>query len=232
MAALPDDLKARFKNWDEMGRTPQTAFSWKKENWRRHLGQRSVLDALPNPIDRGSVVQVFKLVSDPASALDAYLASYVWGYAHAGFGPYRAARVIRQNTDQKNDKDFARELHALARIAMRDGGLAAFEHVVAQRRSNKTFFSQWGPAFATKFISFATKASDAVATTPILDSVVSRWFATECRDFEPLWLNWHSADSYGRYAACMAGWADDLRIAPDEVEQLIFRPELKDHPTS
>jgi hypothetical protein len=227
MAAVPADLMTRFQNWDAMGRTPQTSFDWKKENWRRHLGEYSVLESLANPIDRTSVTPVFKLICDPASALDAYIASYVWGYAHAGFGPYRAARVIRQNTAPDEGKDFARELHALARIAMRDGGLAAFAHVVAQRRLDKTYFRHWGPAFATKFISFATKASDEVATTPILDSVVARWFANECKDVEPLWLSWHSADSYRRYTECMAGWANELHIEPDEIEQLIFRPELK-----
>ena len=227
MAALPADLMTRFKNWEATGRTPQTPFGWKEENWRRYLGERSVLGSLANPIDRASVTEVFKLICDPGSALDAYIASYIWGYAQAGFGPYRAARVIRLNSDLERGKDFAQELHVLATVAICDGGLAAFEHVVAERRRDKAFFRQWGPAFATKFISFATKACDEVATTPILDSVVARWFAVECKDLDPLWLSWHSAHSYRRYTECMAGWAAELHIEADEVEQLIFRPELR-----
>lgn len=62
------------------------------------------LDALPNPIDRGGVLESFKLTQDPGTALDAYIASYLWGYAKTGFGPYRAERVIRLNTDPRTAK--------------------------------------------------------------------------------------------------------------------------------
>lgn len=110
-------------------------------------------------LDRGGVLESFKLIDDSDSALDAYIASYHWGYAGTGFGPYRPARVIRLNTDVENGKDFSGELHKLARIAMTNGGNAAFEHVVEQRQSNKKFAAWWGPAFATKFNSFASKAS-------------------------------------------------------------------------
>jgi hypothetical protein len=198
-------------------------FGWKKGNWQKYLGSRSILEKLPNPIDRGGVLESFKLIHDPDSALDAYIASYLWGYAGTGFGPYRAERVIRLNTDPENGKRFAAELHTLAEIAMTDGGTAAFEHVVGKRRVDRKFFDQWGPAFATKFISFATKASDQVPTTPILDSVVAGWFRNHSKEIGPLWLNWNSVGSYRRYTECMAGWAEELGIEPEQVEQLIFR---------
>ncbi|TQS94364.1 hypothetical protein EU811_00825 [Arthrobacter sp. TS-15] len=221
MPAVPDNLQRRFEKWNAVGRPPQAPFEWNKKNWQKYLGG-SVLDALPNPIDRNGVLGTFKLICDPATALEAYLASYVWGYARTGFGPYRAERVIRLNTDPGNGKDFATGLYTMAGIAMSKGGNAAFEHIVDQRRGDRDFFKHWGPAFATKFISFATNASSRVATTPILDSIVARWFRNHCTDIGPLWLTWHSADSYRRYTACVAEWARELSIEPERVEQLIF----------
>ncbi|GAB5079575.1 hypothetical protein ARTHROSP310_27180 [Arthrobacter sp. AD-310] len=223
MSAVPDDLQRRFKNWDAEGRPSQVPFEWTKKNWAKYLGDYGVLESLPNPIDREGVLDSFKLIRDPDSALDAYIASYVWGYAGTGFGPYRAARVIRVNTDREKERDFASDLHTLAEVATTSGGNAAFEHVVHRRQSDRKFFAWWGPAFATKYISFATKASSQVATTPIMDSIVARWFSKHSRDVGPLWLNWHSADSYRRYTERMAEWADELDIEPEQVEQLIFR---------
>jgi hypothetical protein len=223
MPAVPDDLRRRFEKWTAKGRPPQAPFEWNKKRWQKYLGNRSVLDALPNPIDRGGVLESFKLTQDPGTALDAYIASYLWGYAKTGFGPYRAERVIRLNTDPENGKDFSSELHRLAGIAMTNGGNAAFEHIVDERQSNRQFFAWWGPAFATKFISFATKASDQVDTTPIMDSIVSGWFRKHCQEVGPLRLNWNTAGSYRRYTECMAEWAEELDIEPEQVEQLIFR---------
>ncbi|WP_184739362.1 hypothetical protein [Arthrobacter sp. AZCC_0090] len=219
---MPDDLRTRFENWEAKARPSQAPFEWKKTNWQRYLGSASILEALPNPIDRAGVLESFKFIHNPASALVAYIASYLWGYARTGFGPYRAERVIRLNTDPESGKHFAADLHTLAGIAMNDGGNAAFEHIVDRRRGDRDFFKQWGPAFATKFISFATKASDKVATTPILDSIVARWFGNHFTEIGPLWLTWHSADSYRRYTEGMAEWARDLSIEPEQVEQLIF----------
>ncbi|MDD1477929.1 8-oxoguanine DNA glycosylase OGG fold protein [Arthrobacter sp. H16F315] len=223
MPAVPDDLRRRFQTWDAKGQPPQEAFEWKKNSWQKYLGHGAILEALPNPIDRDGVLETFKQVHDPDSALNAFIASYLWGYAKAGFGPYRAERVIRLNTDPEKGKNFAAELHTLSQIAMADGGTAAFEHVVDKRRADRKFFAQWGPAFATKFISSATKASDQVATTPIMDSIVAAWFSEHCQEIGPLWLTWHSTDSYRRYTECVAEWAVVLGIEPEQVEQLIFR---------
>lgn len=223
MPDVPVNLRMRFERWDAEGRPPQKAFTWEKPSWQKYLSGRSILETLPNPIDRAGVLVPFQFVHDQDSALDAYIASYVWGYAQANFGPYRAERVIRLNTDLENGKNFAADLHELAGIARTKGGNAAFQHIVDRRQDNRKFFDQWGPAFATKFISFASKASDEVPTTPIMDSIVADWFKEHCEEISPLWLTWYSASSYRRYTECMAEWAEELGIEPEEVEQLIFR---------
>jgi hypothetical protein len=87
MPTVPNDLLRRFEKWDANGRPSQVPFAWKKGNWAKYLGSRSVLDSLPNPIDREGVLESFRLIRDPASALDAYITSYLWGYAGTGFGP-------------------------------------------------------------------------------------------------------------------------------------------------
>lgn len=222
MPAVPDDLRRRFQQWDANARPSQDAFKWEKRNWQKYLGGRSILETLPNPIDRAGVLEAFEDVHDPDSALAAYIASYLWGYANAGFGPYRADRVIRLNTDLENGKNFAAELHTLAHITMTVSGTVAFQHIVDRRQADRTFFAQWGPAFATKFISFATKASSQGPTTPIMDSIVVDWFSEHCKEIGPLWLTWYSAGSYCRYTECMAEWAEVLTIEPEQVEQLIF----------
>ena len=61
-----------------------------------------------------------------------------------------------------------------------------------------------------------------MATTPILDSIVAGWFRDHCKEIVPLQLNWNSAGSYRRHSACMAEWAEELGIEPEQVEQLIF----------
>lgn len=225
---LPFDLRRRFDAWHAGGREPQERFDWKPKTWGKYLGSYEMLGALENPLGRAEVTGWFERIHSPASALDAYLASYVWGYAHAGFGPYRAARVPATNTDPETDRDFGRELYTLATKAMTDGGVEAYDWIAKRRRSDRRFFINWGPAFATKFISFSTLATEAVPTTPIMDDVVRRWFRAHCPDSPALRLNFYDTASYERYAAKMAEWAQALRITPDQVEQLIFMPAPAD----
>ncbi|MDQ0690945.1 hypothetical protein QF047_001905 [Arthrobacter sp. W4I7] len=59
---------------------------WIKENWRRYFRSHSILEALPSPIDRTGVLERFTMVNDPDSALDAYIASYVWAMPRPTLG--------------------------------------------------------------------------------------------------------------------------------------------------
>ncbi|WP_143588090.1 8-oxoguanine DNA glycosylase OGG fold protein [Tersicoccus phoenicis] len=229
MTALPSDLRVRFDEWNAQGRPQQEAFAWRRSKWRealanRGLPERPVLEALPDEVDRKSVVEHFQVIETPDAALDAFMASYVWGYAHANNGPFRAARAVASNTE--NGRDFGSELLQLARIAQTDGGLAAYNWAGAARKQDPSFFRYWGPAFGTKFISFATIAASgqgSVAITPIMDAVVARWFTANAQDVQRLNLYWTATASYQRYVDAMAEWSGVLEITPDEVEQLIFR---------
>lgn len=56
------------------------------------------------------------------------------------------------------------------------------EQIVSERRKDRHYFVQWGPAFASKFISYATQASDKVGATMMLDAIVSEWVGTHCKE--------------------------------------------------
>lgn len=217
MIDVPQALMDAFVLWDRNGRQPQPAFVWKRAAWERWLPESvDALGQVPNPIDRSSVTPFFVDIRDDESAVDAYLASYIWGFARANFGPYRAARVLASNAS------FPADILELARIAAADGGVAAYQHVVVRNKRDSRFFYHWGPAFATKFIYFSTKASPLVDTTTVLDSYVVRWFSRNVGDAKPLELHWGSSDSYQRYVAHIASWGEALSIEVDDVERLIF----------
>jgi hypothetical protein len=218
MSSVPPELQRLFKQWDAAGRPVQRSFPWKSSGWTRWLPEHaSSLEALPNPIGRSAVTELFADISDEDSAVRAFLAASVWGFGDAGYGPYRTRTIL------DNNPNFASDLILFGKIAQTQGGLAAFEHAVQQRRSNRGYFKGYGPAFASKFIYFATAAAPEAGIFPVMDKIVASWCRKHMQDLR-LRLDWHSAASYGEYLARVAEWADELRIRVDEVEQLIFTP--------
>lgn len=101
----------------------------------------------------------------------------------------------------ENGKDFAAELHSLARIAMNDGGIAAFEPVVAKRQSDGLFFYQWGRRLRRSSSALGLRQRH---HHPDSGQHRCGMFRNHCKEIGPLWLNWHSADSYRRYTQCIA----------------------------
>ncbi len=217
MTIVPPKLRTAFDDWDDSGRKPQSAFEWNKAVWEKRLPDfADMLRKLPNPIDRSGVTTWFTDIDDEAAAERAYLASYVWGYASANFGPFRAHRAMTANPT------FASDLLEVAKIAQTEGGIAAFQHVVDEKGRNNAFFKFYRPAFATKFIYFATKAAPDVETTPIMDSIVCAWFAANVEGVR-LYPSWNSSNSYRTYVDHASQWAAELGIEIDDVEWLIFR---------
>lgn len=139
------------------------------------------------------------------------------GVGDAGYGPYRTRTIL------DNSSNFPADLMIFAKIAQTQGGLAAFEHAVQERRSSRGYFRGYGPVFATKFIYFATAAAPEVETCPVMDKVVASWFRKHVAGLR-FRLDWHSAESYRKYLVHMQDWADELEIRVDDVEQLIFTP--------
>jgi hypothetical protein len=96
-------------------------------SWAREFGShRDFLDSLPDRVDRAEAARHAYAATTPQEALLAFLAAMIWGYGPVGYGPYRTARVLRENPDA------AGRLAGIARIAREEGGLAAFRHVEAR----------------------------------------------------------------------------------------------------
>lgn len=215
----------RWRSTGANGRPPQATFEWDKENRQKCLGGRSVLDALPNPIDRAGVLESFKLVRAVLRARR-IRCQLPLGLRQGRLPPYRAARVIRLNTDPETGKDFAAYFHTLAKTAMSDGGNAAFQHVVERRNTTKILRSM-GADFATKFISFATGVPPC-GYHPDHGQHCLGMVRDPLQGDRLLWLTRHGSGRYPPVIRCVAEWAEDLSIEPEQVEQLIFWAEL--HP--
>ncbi|MFC7375409.1 hypothetical protein ACFQRD_09070, partial [Brachybacterium sp. GCM10030268] len=147
----------------------------------------------------------------------AFIATMIWGYGTAGYGPYRTERVLREDPDALDHLlDVARICHDPSQ-----GGLAAFRYITTKRGGQSRYLKYLGPAFGTKFLYFLTAASEAGEPTPVMDALVRRWFRdnTDSR----LVTAWWDPDSYALYIDRLDEWGRELGgIRRDEVELLIF----------
>jgi len=190
---------------------PQPGSRWSRSSWGRQFGtHQEFLDTLPDYIDRAEATRQAQAATTPEGAVQAFLTAMIWGYGPVGYGPYRTARVLHENPGA------AERLAAIARIARRDGGLAAFGDVAAQP------LRYLGVAFGTKYLYFCTAASpDKPGIAPVLDAVVRRWLA-EHADLRLNIDTWHTAE-YERYLNTLADWSAQLSLPADTIEELIFR---------
>jgi hypothetical protein len=193
------------RRWRGRKMPPQPGSRWSRVSWAREFGSyRDLLDLLPDRVDRAEAARHARAAARAEGAVRAFLAAMIWGYGPVSHGPYRTARVLRENPDA------AERLAGIARIARDEGGLAAFAHVEARP------LRYLGVAFGTKYLYFCS-----TGTAPILDAVVCRWLSTHA----DLRLNidtWRTAD-YKRYLDALADWSAQLSLPPGTVEELIFR---------
>lgn len=161
-----------------------------------------------------------------AAVVKAFIASMIWGYGMVGYGPYRTERVLTCGGTVQDTKVIA-QLAEVAETALRDGGIAAFDHIATRRRADRSYLKYLGPAFGTKFIYFLTK-KPSHRTTPVMDSVVTGWLQRNAADAGTFSLSWWDTESYKRYVDVLEGWAAELwpgdgqSPRTDDVELLIF----------
>lgn len=214
---VPERLRQAYARWDRAGRPRQPGIAWNPAPWRATLPEFGPLfDDLPNPLDRGAVRDRARQARDDRETLEAFVAAMVWGYGRVGYGAFRTARVLAENPEP------GATLREAAARARDEGGPAAFGWLARNRL-------RWlGVAFATKFLYFA---GDGNADPPplILDRLVRDWLrdSTGCR----LSLDWNVTD-YRRYVRAVTRWAAELKVAPSDIEYLIFSDAVGDRPTS
>lgn len=201
-----DRLVAR---WEALGRPAQAAIPWPRERWEAAFpAHRDLLANLPGRLDRKVVGSVCANAgtSDSAAA-DAFLAAMIWGYGSVGYGPWRVRRQFDANAGLPG------LLRAFADVVAQRGAVAAYDEMA----TNRVRFL--GPAFGTKYLSFVPQ-NEKFHPALIHDAVVSRAIHNAGG---PRWSpsTWRTA-TYGEYVQSMSCWAADLKVAPTELEWIVF----------
>ncbi|MEU4218192.1 hypothetical protein [Actinoplanes sp. NPDC026623] len=213
--AIPNQLREAFLRWDSGGRQDQKAMRWNRSTWQATLPEyHDLLTSLPDKLDRSCVVDWGAAAADgEAQAMQAFVAAMAWGYGPAGYGAFRAARVLRENPQAP------RVLREAAQVVRRDGGAMAFAWLRKHR------LRYLGVAFATKYLYFCSGPDAPPAL--ILDRLVQRWLRRHA-DYQ-VRLDWQVGD-YDRYLSMTYAWASELDVTPDEAEYLMFSDVLTEEP--
>ncbi|WP_204296756.1 hypothetical protein [Actinoplanes campanulatus] len=212
---MPNPLRVAFRRWDSGGRQGQEGMRWNRSTWQATVPEHhGLLSSLPERLDRTTVATWGAGAADgEAQAVQAFIAAMVWGYGPAGYGAYRAARVLRENPQAPA------VLCEVAQVVRRDGGAEAFAWLREHR------LRRLGVAFATKYLFFCNGPDAPPAL--ILDRLVQRWLLRHA-DLQ-VRLDWHVGD-YTRYLEMTYAWANELGVTPDCAEYLMFSDMLAEEP--
>ena len=205
-----DRLSILRASWDAADRPGQGSVSWNRASWERHLpDHRGLLDQLPARLDRTVVGQHFGATMSEDGAMGAFVVAMIWGHGSSGYGAWRTARILELNSDSAARLASA---GAIVRRSPIDGYVS-----MGYRKSNSLRYL--GPAFGTKFLSFAA-SSDRPA--PILDALVARWIRSMSRnEIELSTTNWRPTD-YRQYLELLERWSDAVGLGVSDIERLIF----------
>lgn len=206
---VPDIVREMVSKWRSAEQPSQPGISWPKHRWIASFPEHGDdFRLLQDHLDRASIrAACLESATSPEAARWAFLASMAWGYGSVGYGRWRTHRVLDvEGSDER--------LAEVARCLADEGSFAAY-----QRFTNSARLHGLGPAFGTKYLYFCPQAEGRPPAL-ILDRIVSEWLRGigEAK-FNP--VPW-SLRTYKTYHGLLAGWADDLEVAPDVIEELIF----------
>ena len=216
-AAVPSALRRSFDTWVAAGKPADEPTRWSIDHWTAHVPDLPAClecEPLTRAVVTGYAAKV--TAEDRAVQRDAFIATMVWGYGRVGYGPSRVERIMAQ-------PGFEDQLADVTRIALEQGGPAAFEHIRQQRKTGAGCLKHLGAAFGTKYLSFLTRAHRGSDIAPVLDSVVRAWFAEHVEDVDVrIGDGWTYPCKYTTYVETMQAWGKELEIPADDVERLIF----------
>jgi hypothetical protein len=204
-------LAKMVSEWLESGSPAQESFDWSRSrtNWSRDIPKhKDFIKSLPDAISRKDVRRISERKS--FDVVDKFLATMIWGYGDLGYGSYRVNKMFLT-------PGFREKIETSYGLASEGKTLDAYQYL------SKNRVSQLGPAFGTKWLSFASpKGSPA----PIYDSFIAKWvekFAK--REFANVSTSsevW-SLKTYATYFDWMALHSDELGLKPDDLELVIFQ---------
>jgi hypothetical protein len=200
--------------WEDAGRPKQKGVAWSRSAWRRALPARAALFAqLPDLIGKDTVAGYFTPKSVEAAVTDAFVVAMVWGHGSTGYGAWRTNQILTNNADP------ARQLLDACQTAWK----SPIDAYTSMGYKHRNRLIGLGPAFGTKFISYAAASNNLDA--PILDALTASWVAQYADvTFAP--AVWRPTE-YSRYLDLIGEWADHLSETPTAVEFLMFADASK-----
>ena len=208
--APPTRLRAVVEAWIASGRPAQPPSRWDRSPWVAMLREHErYIARLPDELDRPTVRELAaRGAESDKRAVEAYLASMIWGFGKVPLGPFRTHRILDQGPD------VPRRLRDAFRAVTRSAA-EGYDHLAGPGRTKFL-----GPAFGTKLL-FFTQPDGARPVALILDAYVAEGLGL-LADTRLNPLPW-SRPRYARYLELMHRWADDLGVAPDELECVVFQ---------
>jgi len=168
-------------------------------------------------VSRGDLLRMADSPITSTAAVQLFYASLAWGLG-------RKARSLANRLRPLGDAATQKRL-AEAWSAVREGRSPeeCYESLISQTGAGRIPFL--GPAFATKFLYFATGTRQEPQCL-VLDAVVATKLRSIAWPDSPTTRWWPS--TYGRYCALLARWAreshsEDMPVAPDQLELALFR---------
>lgn len=217
--STPLDLVALIDAWESDGRPDQDPIGWNRARWvpepaagRSYPclnGLEELIAALPNPIGRADVREYARRACHgQRQALEAFVASMVWGFGGTGYAAYRTNRVLAASPDA------AGHLQAVAQALRSHGPVEGYRAMANEHRL------KWlGPAFGTKYLHFCSSPDEPAL---VLDALVATWLNEHCGSgLRP--ARW-STSQYERYLGDMSSWSDG-RCTPIDLETRVFVAE-------
>lgn len=207
-ASVPTAVELLIAEWRERGEPAQRAIEWPRARWIAAFpAYRACFDDLPLELDRGAVRAAVVDALARGDALAAFLPVMAWGYGRVGYGPHRVEKMLAPGEHLA-----AQKLAEAASVARQGDPVGAYRLLGGPCRLDRL-----GPAFGTKFLYFVGGGA------LILDRLVADGLKRVASiAISP--TRWDDS-AYSRYLEIVGHWADELRVARDVVEQVLFTAE-------
>lgn len=206
----------------------QHSFPWSRSPWMEGMHDLpevlSLLEALPDRIDRQQVAQTVSIELNAGRVLPAFMAAMVWGWGDSGGrGAVRTRWVL---TGVKGRGEVVSALPVDPTVAERllQGAKAVLEHGPVEgfrTMNNEARIKHLGPSYFTKWLYF-TSASDGAESgkpAPILDDRIIEWLGQNTG----VQFQAGSTPAYTYYLGLLSAWGAEFGRTPVQVETEVFR---------